>query len=235
MTERRKQLRRAEDENLDAPVTLRQPVPLWLSAFLIALAVFSVGYTFNEQRVRTEAFEQQRISDDEDDRRVEGLVEDLQVQQQRAENERERLRLLIAGLLAADTSEERRRLMEEFVEEEVAADERSADQDEANPPGEPSTNDDGVTEQQGEAQAPAPMHSSAGTHEVAPPDPPRGGSGKTPSRPPQAQATPSQGRRSSSPPSRSVASQNRPQQNPHQAQSSHRSYRPSTPQKRNLT
>lgn len=144
-------------------VTLRQPVPLWLSAFLIALAVFSVGYTFSEQQDRENAFKAQRAADEADDRRVEGLVEDLQVEQERGEEERLRLRLLVTGLLTAQTPEERRQLLEDFVKDESEADDEAAEEDVENPPGEPSTNNDGVTEEQG----------------AAPPDPRQGDLGES--------------------------------------------------------
>lgn len=119
-------------------VVRQSPVPVWLSAVLISLALFSVGYTFIEQREREQNAEIQRIDDEEDDRRVEGLVEDLQRQQIRAESERERLRLLFIGILAAQTSEERRELLREFIEQTIQDNRQNAEEDISDPPGQPS-------------------------------------------------------------------------------------------------
>lgn len=138
------------------------PVPRSLAIIVILLAAFSVGYTVYQQEQRGDDREAQRIADEADDRRVEGLVEDLQKQQERSEVERERLRLLIIGLLAADTPEEREALLRQFAEETAAENRENAAQDRADPMGQPSTNDEGVTEPQSQ---PSPSESSG-------PDPP---------------------------------------------------------------
>lgn len=128
-------------------VVSKSPIPGWLAILVAVLALGSVFYTYVEQQAREAQRKEQQKSDDEDDRRVEGLVEDLQVQQDRADRERARLRGLILGLLSAQSPEDAERLLREFTEDESDADLNDADEDQANPPGQPSTNDDGVTEQ----------------------------------------------------------------------------------------
>lgn len=122
------------------------PVPRSLAIILVLLAALSLGYTFYEQGQREDQFQAQRTADEADDRRVEGLVEDLQRQQERANMERERLRLLVLGILAADSPEDRAELLRIFAEETATENDANAQQDSDDPLGEPSTNDQGVTE-----------------------------------------------------------------------------------------
>lgn len=161
-------------------VVRKSPIPNGLAAFLLLMALFSVGYTVYQQDQRNNDRSEQRIGDEADDRRVEGLVEDLQRQQERAERERERLRLLVLGILTAENAAERDALLREFAEEVEAQNDANAVQDADDPPGQPSTNDDGVTEPQGQG-VPSPQVPSPGPAQQPNPAPsPTPGSGSAP-------------------------------------------------------
>lgn len=95
------------------------PVPKVLTIFILVMVVSSVVYgVVQEQRRSEDAVQQQKV-DEEADKRISELVADLQVQQLQAGIERNRLRELVLALLASQSEEERRQILEEFALEDA--------------------------------------------------------------------------------------------------------------------
>lgn len=93
------------------------PIPRSIALLLLLLSIATVVYVFTEQNKRDAEFDQQQLTDQMQFDQLEATVKRLNESDLRSERERDALRALVLGVIAADGNEDEvRRVLERFAD-----------------------------------------------------------------------------------------------------------------------